>query len=115
VSANTVILFPIDKVAVRDNIESLGGNRQKILDTRMAIINQMVDYHASRLVADLSMEGIDVDAIGFDKDYALAIECLRAGIYTTCELEHPLRGPMDTMIKQIENYTDELPEEPEPA
>jgi len=42
-------------------------------------------------------------------------ECLRAGIYTTCELEHPLRGPMDTMIKQIENYTDELPEEPEPA
>ena len=106
-NANTVILFPIERVAVRDNIESLGGNRQKILDTRMNIINQMVDYHASRLVAELSREGVDVDASGFDKDFALAIECLRAGIYKTCELEHPLRKAMDDMIGQIESYDDD--------
>lgn len=102
-NANTVILFPIEKVAVRDNIESLGGNRQKILDTRMNIINQMVDYHASRLVTDLSMEGVDVDASGFDRDFALAVECLRAGIYRTCELDHPLRKAMDDMIEKIES------------
>ena len=84
-NANTVILFPIERVAVRDNIESLGGNRQKILDTRMNIINQMVDYHASRLVTDLSMEGV----------------------YKTCELEHPLRKAMDDMIDEIESYDDD--------
>ena len=66
-NANTVILFPIERVAVRDNIESLGGNRQKIL----------------------------------------AIECLRAVIYKTCELEHPLRKAMDDMIGQIESYDDD--------
>ena len=70
----------------------------------MSIINEMVDYHASRLVTDLSMEVVDVDASGFDKDFALAIECLRAGIYKTCELDHPLRKAMDEMIEKIESY-----------
>lgn len=107
-SANTVIDFPFERV-VRDNITALGGNRQKIMDTRMNIINQMVDFHASRLVADLSMEGIDVDASGFDKDFALSIECLRAGIYRTCELDHPLRNAMDEMIAKIESYGNDNP------
>ena len=35
-SANTVIDFPFERV-VRDNITALGGNRQKIMDTRMTV------------------------------------------------------------------------------
>ena len=107
-SANTVIDFPLERI-VRDNITTLGGNRKNILNTRMKVINQLVDYHATRLVTDLSMDGVDVDALGFDKDFALSIECLRAGIYRTCELEHPMRKAMDDMIDKIESYY-----EPEP-
>jgi len=100
-TANTVLEFPKSRI-VRENVDHLSGNKKSIDDTRRNILSQLVDHEANRLIVELSLEGIDIEKDGFDKYFALSMECLRASVFKTFDISHPLQSAMDEMIAAIE-------------
>jgi hypothetical protein len=67
-----------------------------------------VDLYMDLLVGSMieSFEGDDIDFqnVEYVKYTAMAIECLRAALYSQKELPHPLCGVMDQVIVHIETH-----------
>jgi len=102
-TANTVLEFPKSRI-VRDNPDLLAGNKKSLDESRRGVLSQLVDWQANKIVVDLSLEGIDIDKEGFDKYFALSMECLRASVFRSYDIDHPLHPAMDDMIRAIEEF-----------
>ncbi len=76
--------------------------KQQIRKNQKNHINKMIEEQANLLACRLSMNGVDISTEDFQKSFALTIECLRAAIYNTVGLSHPMQRPMQEMIDEIE-------------
>ena len=94
-----IVSFPPDRIVrmpVPKNAEEI------IKKTQKNHINRLVEDQANLLASRLSMSGVDISSEDFQRQFALSIECLRASIYGTVGLTHPMQKPMAEMIKEIE-------------
>ena len=102
-----VFKFPENKIVreVPINVEEIERAKEKSLQK-----------HAESIVEDLMLSlidaienyGIDVDTENFDKDISFVVDGLRASIYRSFSIDHPLHSFIDTNVKVIkaENYDD---------
>tara|TARA_A100001011_G_C14053453_1_gene732895 strand:- start:189 stop:533 length:345 start_codon:yes stop_codon:yes gene_type:complete len=111
-SANTnLIQFPKSAIIKRENIVALHKNKESVEATQRELISQMIDYHAHHLVQVFALDGIDIESEDFDKLFALSIECLRATVYNTLDLHHPLLPVLKDMAEKVEMAVDVKEEE----
>lgn len=97
--ANVIIAFPQDKV-VRLQIPI--KNNDIIKKIQKHLMNTLVEENANLLAYRLGLAGINIGADEFQKNYALTIECLRATLYKSLNLHHPLQLPIEKLIEAIE-------------
>lgn len=105
-SANTnLIQFPKSAVK-RENMVALHKNKEAVEATQRELLSQMIDYHAHHLVQVFALDGIDIESEDFDKLFALSIECLRATVYNTLDLHHPLLPVLKDLTEKVELAAD---------
>jgi hypothetical protein len=103
---NNLIQFPRSAIK-RENIVSLTKNKESVEATQRDLLTQMVDFHAHHLLQIFALDGIDVESEDFDKYFALSIECLRATVYNTLDLDHPLLPFLKDMIVHVDKMREE--------
>lgn len=125
-SANNLILFPVDRIVRGAILGAPDAPEPPDIQAADRVILQkealcrIVDREANRLLMELNNSGINLHTEGFDKNFSLSIECLRATVYQTLGIPHPLAHAMADLIESIDKIreaydneadTDE-PEEP---
>lgn len=102
-NSNNVVQFPLDRI--RNTIaEHASKSVKKIEEVAIeTYFNQVVDYYAEFMLHDLANRGVSLTHSMFDKFFALTVECLRASIFKTFDINHPLQEPMTYMIEKIED------------
>lgn len=106
----TIVQFPTSRIVreVTPNIEEIEKAKEKSLQK-----------HAETIVEDLvlnimdAMEnyGIDIDKETFERDFTFAADGLRATVYRTFGIEHPLHNFIDTNVQVVKaDSFDELKE-----
>ena len=100
---SNVIQFPKSKI-VRDgvNVEQLRELREKGLQN---FAEELTNEIASNIVADLSAAGLNLDKENIVDDLSFVFFGLRAAVYRTLDLEHPLQTFVDEHIKEIEEIS----------
>lgn len=106
----TIVQFPTNRIVreVAPNIEEIEKAKEKSLQK-----------HAETIVEDLVLNimdalenyGIDTDADSFERDFTFAADGLRATVYRTFNIEHPLHNFIDTNVQIVKAESfDELKE-----
>jgi hypothetical protein len=103
---NNLIQFPRSAIH-RENMVSLSKNKESVEATQRELLTQMIDFHAHHLLQIFALDGIDVESEDFDKYFALAIECLRASVFNTLDLDHPLLPFLKDMVDHVDKMKEE--------
>ena len=99
-NANTnLVLFPSDRIV---RVKLPESTQEAIQKTQKTHINQIIEEQADSIASRLAMSGVDISSDDFQKAFALSIECLRASVYATVGLHHPMHRPMKEMIEEID-------------
>lgn len=103
----TIVQFPSSRIVreVAPNIEEIEKAKEKSLQK-----------HAETIVEDLILNimdalenyGIDTDGDTFERDFTFAADGLRATVYRSFNIEHPLHSFIDTNVTVVkaENFDD---------
>lgn len=74
---------------------------------RMMLVDEVINSELSRLATKMMMQGFPVEDGKFFKDYILVGEMMRAILYNSVDIEHPLydiiTSNRDRLKKMIEN------------
>ena len=100
INSNTVILFPADHI-VRINPSKISEDDIKVYKKR--VINNLIQTYIDSLIYRLIDSNVDISSDDFQKNFAFTMECLRASIYQTVGLRHPLHGVITSLIESIIN------------
>jgi len=95
-TSNVVHSFPVNRI-VRRSLPPQNYSEQ----FKKHHLNQLLDDKATILAVQLLLEGIDIDDVEFTKGLALAIEFLRAALYKTHGIDHPLQPIATDIIDHI--------------
>lgn len=95
-TSNVVHSFPADRVVRRSS--SLQDSSERFKKHR---INQILDDNATILAMQLLFNGINIHDGEFEKGFSLAIEFLRAALYKTHDIDHPLQLTATEIINQL--------------
>lgn len=106
----TIVQFPTSRIVreVPPNVEEIEKAKEKSLQK-----------HAETIVEDLVLNvmdalenyGIDTDAETFERDFTFTADGLRATVYRTFGIEHPLHSFIDTNVQIVKaDSFDELKE-----
>ena len=95
-TSNVVHSFPVDRIVRR--LSSLRDSAERFKKHR---INQILDDNATILAMQLLFNGIDIHDDEFEKGFSLAMEFLRAALYKTHDIEHPLQLTATEIINHI--------------
>ena len=112
-SANNLILFPVDRIvrgAILGAPDAPEPPDMHAIDKMMLqkeALCRIVDREANRLLMELNNSGINLHTKGFDKNFSLSIECLRATVYQTLNIPHPLSHAMADLIESIDRIREE--------
>ena len=98
--ANVVISFPEDRI-VRIPIPE--STRELVANTQKHHVNHLLEEQSAFILTKLLMSGVDISNEQFQKNFVLVMECLRASIYETLQITHPLQNPMREMLEMIED------------
>ena len=108
INANTVILFPADHI-IRINPSEISeddGAAMVFADVEVfqkRFINNLIQTYIDSIIYSLIDSNIDISSDDFQKNFAFTMECLRASIYQTMGLRHPLHGAITSLIESIIN------------
>ena len=96
----TIVKFPTARIVreVPPNIEEIERAKEKSLQR-----------HAETIVEDLILNimdalenyGVDVDSDSFERDFTFGADGLRATVYRTFGIEHPLHNFIDTNVQIV--------------
>lgn len=96
----TVVKFPTNRIVreVLPNIEEIEKAKEK-----------SIQRHADTIVEDLFLSlldaidnyGIETETLDFEKDYAFVVDSIRAAVYRSFNIEHPLHKFIDTNVKVV--------------
>ena len=103
---NNLIQFPRSAIH-REQMVSLTKNKESVEATQRDLLTQMVDFHAHHLLHIFALDGIDVESDEFDKYFAVSIECLRASVFNTLDLDHPMLPFLKDMIVHVDKMSEE--------
>ena len=101
--SNNVVMFPKGCVSRKTYVP----DKKTEDNAKESYVNHIIDHYAQMLLKNFSLHGIDVSTKDFDKQFALAIECLRASVYKSYGIQHPLHEPMSELIRAIESWENE--------
>lgn len=101
----TIVQFPANRIVreVAPNIEEIEKAKEKSLQKHAETI---VEDMILNIMDALENYGIDVDSDPFERDFTFAIDGLRATVYRTFNIEHPLHHFIDTNVQIVkaENF-----------
>lgn len=110
---SNVIQFPLKRMGVspivkeRNLPQSEEETIKAITINRMMLVDEVVNTEFSRLATKMMMQGFPIEDSGFFKDYILVGEMMRAILYNSVDIEHPLYDVIlnnrDRLKKMIEN------------
>ncbi len=103
---NNLIQFPKSAI-IREITVPLTKDKESVEATQRDLLTQMVDFHAHHLLQIFALDGIDVESDDFDKYFSLAIECLRASVFNTLDLDHPMLPFLKEMVAQVDKRKEE--------
>ena len=95
-TSNVVHSFPVNRI-VRRSLPPQNYSEQ----FKKHHLNQLLDDKATILAVQLLLEGIDIDDVEFTKGFSLAMEFLRAALYKTYGIDHPLQLTATEIINHI--------------
>jgi len=93
---SNVIQFPFERMGVspivkeRNLPQSEEETIKAITINRMMLVDEVVNTEFSRLATKMMMQGFPVEDSGFFKDYIFVGEMMRAILYNSVDIEHPL-------------------------
>lgn len=95
---NEVITFPVNKI-VREypqNIERLEKVKEKSV---RKFADDVIEILAENCYDQIEALGLDTDDEKFDRDFAFAVETIRATIYRNLEIPHHLHEFIDNNLE----------------
>lgn len=110
--ANTSNLLPFPKERIMRLRVPDGLSAEYVERSKINYLNSIVEHFSDQLIRALVAAGIDVVSGDFSKYFAAMIECLRAAVFRSGGIEHPLIGQMTAMIAEIENSVVQPNKEP---
>lgn len=106
----TIVQFPASRIVreVAPNIEEIEKAKEKSLQKHAeAIVEDLV----LNIMDALENYGIDTETESFERDFTFAADGLRASVYRTFNIEHPLHNFIDTNVQIVKAGSfDELKE-----
>ena len=103
-TANNVIKFPKFDNSPPQSGEELGVYFDK---NKKAYIDYICDHYCTNLYNKLGGHGFDVFDGDFITNFSYTVETLRYAMYSSLDLDHPLKEHIDDMLEIIES--DDLP------
>ena len=106
--SDNIIEFPKDRIVgdklnlpktEEDLVKSITLNRMMLVDE---VVNSMFNSMGSKLF----FHGFPIDQEEFFKDYVLVGEMLRAVLYDSVGVEHPLQGVLNDNRDKLKDLTD---------
>ena len=94
--ANNVVVFP--KAGSRNPLQSMEEIIDHITENRREHITYLVDDISEYVIQRAELEGFRVTDEDHTKSTMLFIEAMRAMLYSTARLEHPLHKITDDII-----------------
>ena len=76
-------------------------------DNKKAYIDDLLDHYVHQLVSRFATHGIDVKTKDFILHFAYTVESLRATLYTSMDIYHPLQNHIDKSLDKIYELMDE--------
>lgn len=94
--ANNIVVFP--KARTRNPLQSMEEIIDHITENRREHITYLVDDISEYVIQRAELEGFRVTDQDHTKSTMLFIEAMRAMLYSTARLEHPLHKITDDII-----------------
>jgi len=92
-----IIQFPKNKI-VRMPVEP--DEPEKLAKSNRRLADNLISELTTDLVNELSIGyDLDVTTPSFQKDFSYAMECVRASIYRSFDLDHPFHEYIDANVK----------------
>lgn len=99
-----VVKFPANKI-VRDITQSSEEIEKSKERGRQKFAEDIMEDFIMTLHDALESYGIDTEGDIFDGDFSITIEMLRAAIYRTLNLKHPLHEFIDKHVQVVDTET----------
>lgn len=109
-SLSNVVAFPKERI-VRD--ESPEDVAQRSKRRQLVFMNGVVEDISRNVLMNLFMSGVDMNQKSVAEKFALTVECLRATLYQSIEVEHYFHKQMESMIEEIRKNSAETLEMPD--
>jgi len=96
----TIVKFPTNRIVreVPPNIEEIEKAKEKSLQKHAeAIVEDLV----LNIMDALENYGIETESDQFEQDFTFAADALRATVYRTFKIEHPLHSFVDTNVQIV--------------
>lgn len=105
--SNNILSFPISANSPNYNKDA-EDMRLSLIEQKKTVIDDLVDYHSSNLIAGIGMSGINVGTDNFIRDFGFITECLKSCFYRSAGIYHPLQESVDILvtIEDSEPYGD---------
>ena len=106
--SNNVIKFP--KESIRDKTPDLPKNEEELFKAitvnRMMLVDEVVNSLFNNMGTKLYFQGFPIDDKQFFQDYVLVGEMLRALLYNSVDVEHPLYQVLLDNRDKLKDLTD---------
>lgn len=76
--------------------------REKMKIAKRDYSDRLIDELATIMISRMTMTGIDISDINFQKRMTIAIECIRATLYASFNIKHPLQPAMYELLDYLE-------------
>lgn len=94
-NSNNVIEFPKSE---RPAVQTGEQFREDMNEQKRKMIEDMVDFQSTSLMANMSMSGVNTDADSFIKDFTFITETIKALYYRLSGFDHPLHSMIDEIV-----------------
>lgn len=96
-----IVSFPEERIR---EVRTPEGFSEKLLNHKMVFAETVIDDYMSDLYRRLYLSGIDVETTEFLRHYTYVVDSLRAIIYNSIDINHPLIEHIKTYAE--DNYED---------
>ena len=102
---DNIIPFPKIHSGKRNNPNKL--IKDELQENKRAYIDDLLDHYVHQLVSRFATHGIDVKTKDFILHFAYTVESLRAALYTSMDLYHPLQNHITKSLDKIYELMDD--------
>ena len=102
---DNIIPFPKIHCGKKNNPNKL--IQDELEENKRAYVDDLLDHYVHQLVNRFSSHGIDVKTKDFILHFAYTVESLRAALYTSMDLYHPLQNHITKSLDKIYELMDD--------